>query len=114
MCFIFKALRIKKLYKQQKAINQEIISALDDSLLNKIKKKCDAYITYTIDNKQINKKQNVKTKQKEYLDLLEMINSQLIINQFGLCTKSTVSEQITSTFNEVESTPIKESKKKEK
>ena len=114
MCFLLKAIRIERLYKSQKNINREIVSALDDNTLNKILRKCEAYITYTIDNKQLNKKQDVKTRQKEYLELEQLIKSQLVLNQFELCTKSTVSEQITSTFNEAESKPVKESKKKEK
>lgn len=116
MCMLFKVLKLQKELKAQKSFTREILSCIDDNTLNKIKRKCEAYTTYTIDNKQLNKKQAIKTRQKEYLELLELINSQLVLNQFELCTKAQtpISENITSTFNEVESTPVKESKKKEK
>ena len=117
MCF-FKNLKLQKQLKSQKNIIREIINSLDDNTLNRIKRKSETYITYTIDNKQLNKKQDVKTRQKEYLELLELINSQLVMNQFELCTKAQTptsdNNNAKSTFDEAESTPVKESKKKEK
>ena len=116
MCIaLIKVSKLNKQLKAQKNIVREIINSLDDNTLNKIKRKCDSYITYTIDNKQLNSKQDIKTRQKEYLELLELINSQLVLNQFELCTKAQTpnSENVISTFNEAESTPVKESKKKE-
>lgn len=97
------------------AIINEIISCLDDNTLNKIKRKCESYITYTIDNKQLNIKNDIKTKQKEFLELLELVNAQLVFNQFELSTKNiSDNNNVKSTLNEPEKTDVKESKKETK
>lgn len=92
-----------------------VLSCLDDNTLNKIKRKCESYITYTIDNKQLNNKNDIKTKQKDMLELLELVNTQLVLNQFELSTKnnSDNNNNVKSTLNEPEKADAKESKKKE-
>lgn len=91
-----------------------IISMLDDTTLAKIKRKCESYINYSIDNKQVNKRYEIKTRTQVFASLLEKVNAQLVFNQFELSTKK-ISENnnIISTLNE-EGNPVKESKKKEK
>lgn len=96
------------------AIIDIIISCLDDNTLNKIKRKCESYVTYTIDNKQLNNKNEIKTRQKDFLELLELVNAQLVFNQFELSTKNNSdNNNVKSTLNEPEKTDVKESKKKE-
>lgn len=89
----------------------EILYMLDETTLNKIKKKCEMYLTYSIDNKQINNKHDIKTKQKEYAILLEQVCSVLVIKGFELSAKK-VSENIQSTTTE--SKAACESKKESK
>ena len=115
MCLItLKYFKTAKLLKQQKALTKTIIENLDDNTLAKIKRKCESYQTYAIDNKQLNKKYYVSTQQKLFLELAELCKAQEIINAFELSTKENkISGSITSTFDE-ESKPVKESKKKEK
>ena len=115
MCTIIKVLRLQKDIKKYKNMLSTVVSCVDDNTLAKIVRKCEGYITYTIDNKQLNKKQEVNTRQKEFLELLEMCKAQIVFNSIELSTKEKpISESITSTFNEAESKPVKESKKKEK
>lgn len=90
------------------ALIEIVLTCLDDNTLNKIKRKCEAYTTYTIDNKQLNKKNEIKTRQKEFLELLELVNAQLVYNQFELSTKN-IGENVKSTLNE--SKDVEESKK---
>lgn len=63
-------------------IVQQILNNLDIATLMRIKTQCEMYITYTIDNKQINKKNEIKTKQKEFAILLEMVESTLVYKRF--------------------------------
>lgn len=114
MCTILKVIKLKKDINKYKNMLATVVSCVDDNTLNKIVRKCEAYTTYTVDNKQLNKKQDVKTRQKEFLDLLEMCKAQLVYNSIELSTKQPISENISSTFNDAESKPVKESKKKEK
>ena len=60
----------------------DILNCLNLSTLQKIKNKCESYITYCIDYKQVNAKFSVKTKQKDYLELLEQVNNAIIVKQF--------------------------------
>lgn len=59
----------------------ELINMLSKSVLLKLKKQCEAYCTYTIDFKQINNKNNVKTRQKVFADILEQVNATLVFKQ---------------------------------
>ena len=96
----------------------EILSFLSIGTLTKIKNKCEAYNTYCIDYKQVNAKYNVKTRQKDFLELQEMCTQMIALKQFesdqANCTKSGENNNnVTSTMNESQSVPV-ESKKKEK
>ena len=90
----------------------EILYMLDETTLNKIKKKCEQYITYSIDNKQVNNKHDIKTRQKEYAQLLEQVCSVLVIKGFELSAKKPISENIQSTTTD--SIAVCESKKESK
>lgn len=112
-----------KHYKKLAGSIDLVISALDDNTLNKVKRKCESYTTYTIDSKQINNKNKIKTKQKEVSYLLDKVNLQLALNQFELNANKVNSDTIKSTFDEnnqtAESEPaqvekVKESKKEHK
>lgn len=59
----------------------EIINMLSLPVLLRIKKQCEAYITYTIDYKQINNVNYIKTKQKLFTEILEQVNSTLVFKQ---------------------------------
>lgn len=58
-----------------------ILSCLNINTLQRLKNKCESYQTYCIDFKQINAKYSVKTKQKDFADLLEMVNTYIVIKQ---------------------------------
>lgn len=116
---------IKKLkhYKRINKLIDVIISELDDATLNKINKKCTAYITYTIDNKQVNNSNKIKTKQKEFAYLNDKVVMQLALNQFELnANKSDVlkstfdgeSKKVDSVPTEDKKTPSKSNKKEVK
>lgn len=116
MCMLLSYLKLKNECKRYKAIQNAIISSLDDNTLNKILRKCESYTAYSIDNKQLNKKYKVSARQKDFLELQELCKAQLVINQFELSTgKSSDNNNanLKSTLNE-EVKPVKESKKKEK
>lgn len=116
MFLLFQIKKLNKEIKSYKNMLSEIFACLDDNTISKISKKCEAYTTYTIDNKQLNKKNNIVTRQKEFLYLQELCKAQLTFNQFELSTKEkSLGENIIvkSTLNE-EVKPVKESKKKEK
>lgn len=59
----------------------EIINMLSVSVLLKIKKQCENYITYTIDFKQVNNKNAIKTRQKVFAEILEQVNTTLVFKQ---------------------------------
>ena len=112
-----------KHYKKLASSIDLVISVLDDNTLNKVKRKCEAYTTYTIDSKQINSKNKIKTKQKEVSFLLDKVNLQLALNQFELNANKVNSDTIKSTFDENNQTAegepaqvekVKESKKEHK
>lgn len=103
-----------KHYKKLAASIDLVISSLDDNTLNKVKRKCESYTTYTIDSKQINSKNKIKTKQKEISYLLDKVNLQLALNQFELNANKVNSEIIKSTFDENNQTAENEPAKVEK
>ena len=112
MCFAFKYIKAKKEANKYKNLLTTVVQNLDDATLSKLVRKCTAYTTYTIDTKQLNAKNGIKTRQKEFLYLQELCVGQQALNQLELSTKKEIGENITSTFNE-ESKPVKELKKKE-
>lgn len=80
-------------------IIQNILNNLDIAQLLKIKSQCEMYITYTIDNKQVNNKNDIKTKQKEFAILLEMVESTLVYKRFEKVDTAAKGENITSTMD---------------
>lgn len=88
--------------KMHKEIIADLLCNFDNTKIVKLIKYCKEYITYTIDTKEINKTNKVKDNQKKYSILLEMLESQAIINQFKDEPKATnkVANNITSTFAE--------------
>lgn len=83
----------------------EIINMLSVSTLLKLKKQCEAYTTYTVDFKQLNYKNSIKTRQKVFLEILEQVNATLIFKQCEsekLETKKTEPEALKSTMPENE------------
>ena len=61
--FLFKFRKEKKLYKE---LLQEILTNYDNTQLAKLIKYSKEYITYTIDTKEVNKKNRIKDQQKKY------------------------------------------------
>lgn len=98
---------------------REILPILSIGTLTKIKNKCEAYNTYCIDYKQVNSKCGVRTRQKDYAELLEAVMSTIAMKQFeeqqANCTKNgdLNNNNVTSTAGETQTTAV-ESKKKEK
>lgn len=93
----------------------EILSMLPITTLNKVKTRCEAYNTYCIDFKQINAKNGVKTQSKKYSELLEVVNSLLVLKQFETekaITTNNNSADNTNITSTMESKPIAENKKK--
>lgn len=87
----------------------DILSCMNTATLTKLKNKCESYITYCIDYKQVNAKYSIKTRQKDYMELLEQVNNAIAMKQLEN-DKNTNSakdgENITSTMekeNQVES-----------
>lgn len=82
----------------------EIINMLSINTLLKLKKQCEAYTTYTVDFKQINYKNSIKTRQKVFAEILEQVNATLVFKQCEtekLEAKNPV-EQVKSTMQENE------------
>ena len=93
----------------------DILSCLNISTLQRLKNKCESYITYCIDYKQVNAKYSVKTKQKDYLELLEQVNNAIAIKQLEndkITNSASSGESNITSCMEKESQ--QESKKKEK
>ena len=90
-------------------LTKEILYILDLPTLLKIKEQCNRYITYAIDNKQVNSKYNVQTRTKLYAELLEEVNSQLVLKQFVQPDKA-----LNVNKNENNSTAEKPTKKNKK
>jgi len=95
-------------------MNNEIVKNIlyycDIAQLLKIKNQCEMYITYTIDNKQLLKKHEIKTNQKDFMLLLEMVESALVFKRFEKVeSAASNSENIKSGLNEQ---PAKKTKKK--
>ena len=83
----------------------EIINMLSVSTLLKLKKQCEAYTTYTVDFKQLNYKNAIKTRQKVFLEILEQVNATLIFKQCEsekLESKKETPEALKSTMPENE------------
>lgn len=59
----------------------EIINMLSMPVLLKIKKQCEAYCTYTIDFKQVNTKNSIRTRQKVFAEILEQVQATLVFKQ---------------------------------
>lgn len=93
----------------------EILSCLNILTLQRLKSKCEMYLTYCVDFKQVNGKYGVKTRQKDYAELLEMVNSIIILKQLESDKQANSANNsetnITSCMN---SDNQQESKKKEK
>lgn len=99
---------------------KEILSMLSIGTLTKLKNKCEAYNSYCIDYKQVNAKLGVKTRQKDFAELLEIVMEIIALKQFeSEQTQSAPNKSgennnnVTSTMSESQSTQV-ESKKKEK
>lgn len=109
---------LKKLKHYKRLVNsiELVIRELDDNTLNKINRKCEAYITATIDNKQVNSVNKIKTKQKEFAFLRDKVQMQLVLNQFELNANDKKCDVIKSTFEAptgtVEGEPTPEAQKK--
>lgn len=97
--FLFKFRKEKKLYKE---LLQEILTNYDNTQLAKLIKYSKEYITYTIDTKEVNRKNKIKDQQKKYSLLLEMLESQYILNNCKIEAKATkeVAQNIKSNFAE--------------
>lgn len=86
MCLItlFQLKKEKEKNKILSNIIDSILNEFDNKKLIQIMKYCKEYITYTIDTKQINNINGVKTRQKEYAILLEHIESKALLNNFKI------------------------------
>ena len=60
---------------------KELVNMLSLTVLLRLKKQCEAYITYTIDYKQVNYKNQIKDRQKTFSELLEQINAAIVFKQ---------------------------------
>ena len=98
---------------------KDILNVLDIPTLLKLKERCNAYITYSVDYKQINSKYNVQTRTKQFAELLEEVEAQLVLKGFNpkeQTNKNTNNaEQGTSIIkSSMENETEKKSRKKEK
>ena len=95
----------------------EILPILSIGTLTKIKNKCEYYISHTIEYKQVNTKYGVKTRAKDYAELLDLVVETIALKQFEEQANSTKNGEsnnnVTSTMSDSQITPV-ESKKKEK
>ena len=89
----------------------EIINMLSLPVLLRIKKQCEAYITYTIDFKQVNNVNYIKNRQKVFAEILEQVNSALVFKQAEFekvkeeDPKKSETVQVQSTMNEAPIAP---------
>lgn len=60
---------------------KELINMLSLNVLLRLKKQCEAYTTYTIDYKQINRKNSIVDRQKVFAEILEQVNATLVFKQ---------------------------------
>lgn len=99
-------------------ITREILSMLSLPTLNRIKAKCESYLTYCTDYKQVNSRLSIKTRQRIYAELLEEVQSYIVIKQIESEKDNANSTKNGENNNNVTSTmenvPIVESKQKEK
>lgn len=100
-------------------LTREILSMLSLPTLNRIKAKCESYLTYCTDYNQTNTRLSIKTRRKLYAELLEEVQSYIVVKQIesekdnANSTKNgeNYNNNVTSTMENV---PIVESKQKEK
>jgi len=90
-----------------------IINFLDIGTLLKIKKQCETYLSYTIDYKQLNDKNAIKTNQKYYGELLEYVNQVLVLKQVEQKESGGIkTDTIKSTMEDNQKTKTKKENKK--
>lgn len=95
----------------------EIINMLSLPVLLRIKKQCEAYITYTIDFKQVNNVNYIKNRQKVFAEILEQVNSALVFKQAEFekvkeeDPKKSETVQVVSTMDNAPIAPSEDNKK---
>lgn len=93
---------------------KELINMLSLNVLLRLKKQCEAYTTYTIDYKQINRKNSIADRQKVFAEILEQVNATLVFKQleFEKIKEEDIqkkSDNVQSTMEENNNAPIAQS-----